>query len=65
VFVVDCPGHRSRTLLSVHSIIGIDHPEPGVIDVTLRCWCGHAVVHRSGVATARARQERVPAAAGV
>lgn len=48
MFVVDCPHHGSRTLLSVHSIVGIDHPEPGVIDLTLRCWCGHHVVHRSG-----------------
>ncbi len=49
MFVIDCPGHGSRTVLSVHAITAVDHPAPGVIDLTLRCWCGHHVVHRTGV----------------
>lgn len=47
MFVVDCPGHGTRTVLSLSSISGVDQHD-GVIDVRLRCWCGASVVHRTG-----------------
>ena len=47
MFVVDCPGHGARTVLSVSSITAIDQHD-GIIDVRLRCWCGSSVVHRTG-----------------
>jgi len=53
MFVVDCPGHGSRTILSVSSVTGVDQRD-GAIDVHLRCWCGHPVVHRTG----RGRRQR-------
>jgi hypothetical protein len=47
MFVVDCPGHGTRTILSTASVTAVDQRD-GVIDVHLRCWCGHALVHRTG-----------------
>ena len=52
MFVVDCPAHGSRTVLSISSVTGVEQHD-GVIDVHLRCWCGHALVHRTGRNAAR------------
>lgn len=52
MFVVDCPTHRGRTVLSVAAVTGIAQRD-GVIDVTLRCWCGGTIVHRTGRNTRR------------
>lgn len=47
MFVVDCPGHGARTILSLSALAGVDQRD-GIIDLRLRCWCGATVVHRSG-----------------
>ncbi|QGG95069.1 hypothetical protein [Actinomarinicola tropica] len=47
MFVVDCPAHGGRTVLSVAAVTGIAQRD-GVIDVTLRCWCGGTILHRTG-----------------
>ena len=52
MFVVDCPAHGGRTILSVDSITGLDQSD-GRIDVHLRCWCGGRVVHHTGRAARR------------
>lgn len=47
MFVVDCPAHGGRTILSLGAITRVEQ-SAGRIDVHLRCWCGGSVVHHTG-----------------
>lgn len=40
MFVIDCPAHRSRVLLSERRIRSLRNTDAGVL-VDLECYCGH------------------------
>ncbi|GAA3296951.1 MULTISPECIES: hypothetical protein [Dactylosporangium] len=54
MFVIDCPAHRSRVVLSERRIRCLRNTDAGIL-LDLECYCGH--IER--ILTGRARHARV------
>ncbi|WP_433605174.1 hypothetical protein ACQP2P_26625 [Dactylosporangium sp. CA-139114] len=50
MFVIDCPAHRSRMLLSERRIRSLRNTDTGVL-LDLECYCGHIERIRTGRAS--------------
>jgi len=55
MFVIDCPTHRSRVLLSERRIRNLRNTELGVL-LDLECYCGHMERIRTGRTVLRSSQ---------
>lgn len=47
MFVIDCPTHGTRVLVSATRIRGLYHTTAGIL-VAVDCWCGTRVHLRTG-----------------
>ena len=47
MFVIDCPTHRSRVMLSERRIRNLRNTESGVL-LDVECYCGHTERIRTG-----------------
>ena len=56
MFAVWCPIARSNVLRWSSDLVSIAHPEPGAIDVLIRCECGQLVLLRTGRARGGAEE---------
>ncbi|WP_327001900.1 hypothetical protein OHA72_43265 [Dactylosporangium sp. NBC_01737] len=61
MFVIDCPAHGSRVLLSERRIRNLRNTDAGVL-LDVECYCGHIEKIRTGRrhTTARAPRATVP-----
>lgn len=62
MFVIDCPTHGSRVLLSERRVRALANTERGVL-VVVECWCGTHVRLRTGARSAAAAPGRGATAA--
>jgi hypothetical protein len=58
MFVIDCPAHGSRVLLSERRIRNLRNTDAGVL-LDVECYCGHIEKIRTG-RTGRTRRPTVP-----
>ena len=60
MFVIDCPAHGSRVLLSERRIRNLRNTDAGVL-LDLECYCGHVERIRTGRRHSTARTQPRPA----
>lgn len=58
MFVIDCPAHGSRVLLSERRIRNLRNTDAGVL-LDVECYCGHVEKIRTG-RHSRPRRSSVP-----
>ncbi|WP_433088926.1 hypothetical protein ACQP1P_21975 [Dactylosporangium sp. CA-052675] len=59
MFVIDCPAHRSRVLLSERRVRSLRNTDAGVL-LDLECYCGHVERIRTGRAAAALARDDDP-----